>query len=284
MDKKRMSQMIKESYSSLSPGQRKAAEFIMEHADEAVLLTAFQVGRNAGVSETTVIRLAYALGFSGYSQMQDRIRKDWLAGKQQDAIENDSSIENAAKENLFRRVIDQERKILLQLLDQVDEREIWKAIDALIRADRVYVGGFGSSFAAAYWFYYTLKQIRGNVYISSPNGFLPEDVCDLTEQSAVVIFSFPRYRKEALKLASFAERQDSRIIAITDRQLSPIGQRAAVTLTTDELMDSGHHSVASVISLLEVLIAGIDERDQERIAKRQQELEVLYAEQELFFE
>ncbi|AND39062.1 MULTISPECIES: MurR/RpiR family transcriptional regulator [Cytobacillus] len=284
MDKKTMSQLIKESYSSLSPGQRKAAEFIMEHADEAVLLTAFQVGKNAGVSETTVIRLAYALGFSGYSQMQDRIRKEWLAGKQMDYFEDDSSIENAAKENLFRRVIDQERKILRQLLDQVDEREIWKAIDALIRADRVYVGGFGSSFAAAYWFYYTLKQIRGNVYISSPNGFLSEDVCDLTDQSAVVIFSFPRYRKEALKLASFAERQDSGIIAITDRQLSPIGQLAAVTLTTDELMDSGHHSAASVISLLEVLIAGIDERDHERIAKRQQELEILYAEQERFFE
>ncbi|EFV79165.1 MurR/RpiR family transcriptional regulator [Cytobacillus oceanisediminis] len=284
MDKKTMSQLIKESYSSLSPGQRKAAEFIMEHADEAVLLTAFQVGKNAGVSETTVIRLAYALGFSGYSQMQDRIRKEWLAGKQMDYFEDDSSIENAAKENLFRRVIDQERKILRQLLDQVDEREIWKAIDALIRADRVYVGGFGSSFAVAYWFYYTLKQIRGNVYISSPNGFLSEDVCDLTDQSAVVIFSFPRYRKEALKLASFAERQDSGIIAITDRQLSPIGQLAAVTLTTDELMDSGHHSAASVISLLEVLIAGIDERDHERIAKRQQELEILYAEQERFFE
>jgi DNA-binding MurR/RpiR family transcriptional regulator len=284
MDKKTMSQLIKESYSSLSPGQRKAAEFIMEHADEAVLLTAFQVGKNAGVSETTVIRLAYALGFSGYSQMQDRIRKEWLAGKQMDYFEDDSSIENAAKENLFRRVIDQERKILRQLLDQVDEREIWKAIDALIRADRVYVGGFGSSFAAAYWFYYTLKQIRGNVYISSPNGFLSEDVCDLTDQSAVVIFSFPRYRKEALKLASFAERQDSGVIAITDRQLSPIGQLAAVTLTTDELMDSGHHSAASVISLLEVLIAGIDERDHERIAKRQQELEILYAEQERFFE
>ncbi|MCS0791508.1 MurR/RpiR family transcriptional regulator [Cytobacillus firmus] len=284
MDKKTMSQLIKESYSSLSPGQRKAAEFIMEHADEAVLLTAFQVGKNAGVSETTVIRLAYALGFSGYSQMQDRIRKEWLAGKQMDYFEDDSSIENAAEENLFRRVIDQERKILQQLLDQVNEREIWKAIDALIRADRVYVGGFGSSFAAAYWFYYTLKQIRGNVYISSPNGFLTEDVCDLTDQSAVVIFSFPRYRKEALNLASFAERQDSGIIAITDRQLSPIGQLAAVTLTTDELMDSGHHSAASVISLLEVLIAGIDERDHERIAKRQQELEILYAEQERFFE
>ncbi|KAF0816564.1 MULTISPECIES: MurR/RpiR family transcriptional regulator [unclassified Cytobacillus] len=284
MDKKTISQMIKENYSTLSPGQRKAAEFIMEHADEAVLLTAFQVGRKAGVSETTVIRLAYALGFSGYSQMQERIRKDWLAGKQQAAAENDSYIDNAAHENLFKRVIDQERKILRQLLDQVNNNDLWKAIDALIQADRIYIGGFGSSFAAAYWFYYTLKQMRGNVYISGPQGFLPEDVCDWTEQSAVVIFSFPRYRKETLKLASFADRKGSRVIAITDRQLSPIGQMAEVTLTTDELMDTGHHSVASVISLLEVLIAGIHEQVRERIAGRQKELEILIADQELFVE
>ncbi|CAM3487927.1 MurR/RpiR family transcriptional regulator [Aeromicrobium ponti] len=284
MNTKTLSQMIKASYSSLSPGQKKAAEFFMEHADEAVLLTAFQVGRKVGISETTVIRLAYALGFSGYSQMQDLVRKDWLAGKQQAAGEEYPSSENADEENLFRRVIDQERKILRQLLDQVNDDEIWKAIDAVIQADRVYVGGFGSSFAAAYWFYYTLKQLRGNVFISGPNGFLPEDLCDLTERSAAVIFSFPRYRRETFKLASYAEKQGSRIIAITDRQLSPVGQMASVTLTTDEHMDSGHHSIASVVSLLEVLIAGIQERDHEKITKRQQKLEILYAEKELFLE
>jgi DNA-binding MurR/RpiR family transcriptional regulator len=284
MNTKTLSQMIKASYSSLSPGQKKAAEFFMEHADEAVLLTAFQVGRKVGVSETTVIRLAYALGFSGYSQMQDLVRKDWLAGKQQAAGEEYPSSENDDEESLFRRVIDQERKILRQLLDQVNDDEIWKAIDAVIQADRVYVGGFGSSFAAAYWFYYTLKQLRRNVFISGPNGFLPEDVCDLTEHSAAVIFSFPRYRRETFELASYAEKQGSRIIAITDRQLSPVGQMASVTLTTDEHMDSGHHSIASVVSLLEVLITGIQERDHEKISKRQQKLEILYAEKELFLE
>ncbi|MBT2688238.1 MurR/RpiR family transcriptional regulator [Bacillus sp. ISL-47] len=284
MNIKTLSQMIKASYSSLSPGQKKAAEFFMNHADEAVLLTAFQIGRKVGVSETTVIRLAYALGFSGYSQMQDLVRKDWLAGKQHTPCEELSSSETDEEENLFRRVIDQERKILRQLLDQVNDDEIWKAIDAVIHADRVYIGGFGSSFAAAYWFYYTLKQLRGNVFISGPNGFLPEDVCDLTEHAAAVIFSFPRYRRDSFKLASYAEKQGSRIIAITDRQLSPVGQMAAVTLTTDEYMDSGHHSIASVVSLLEVIIAGIQERDHERITKRQQKLEILYAEKELFLE
>lgn len=284
MNKKTLFQLIKASYSSLSPGQKKAADFFMDHSDEAVLLTAFQVGKKVGVSETTVIRLAYALGFSGYSQMQDLVRRDWLEEKQQTASEDFQSSVNAGKKNLFRRVIDQERKILRQLLDQVNEADIWKAVDILVQADRVYIGGFGSSFAAAYWFYYTLKQLRGNVLISGPKGFLPEDVCDLTEHSAAVIFSFPRYRKETYNLASYAEKQGSRVIAITDRQFSPVGQMASVTLTTDERMDSGHHSIASVVSLLEVLIAGIHERDHEKIAKRQQRLEFLYAEQEMFLE
>ncbi|GLB58955.1 MurR/RpiR family transcriptional regulator [Cytobacillus sp. NCCP-133] len=286
MKKKTVSQLIKTSYSSLSPGQKKAAGFFMDYVDEAVLLSAYQVGRKVGVSETTVIRLAYTLGFSGYSQMQDLIRRDWLAGKQQEqaAAEEFHSSENAGEVNLFKRIIDQERKILRQLLDQVNEAEIWKAVDMLIQADRVYIVGFGSSFAAAYWFYFTLKQLRGNVFISGPNGFSPEDVCDLTEQSAAVIFSFPRYRKESFKLASYAEDQGSRVIAITDRQLSSIGQMASVTLTTDKQMDSGHHSIASVVSLLEVLIAGMLERDNEEIAKRQQMLELLYAEQKIFME
>jgi DNA-binding MurR/RpiR family transcriptional regulator len=285
MDQEHLTQMIKATYPSLSPGQKKAAEFLIEHPDEAVLLTAFQLGRKVGVSETTVIRLAYALGFSGYSQMQDLVRKDWLSGKQRVLGEgNPSSMNTDKSQHLFAKVIDKEKKILQQLLGQINENEIWKAVDALIEADKIYIGGFGSSYAAGYWLYYTLKQLRENVFLSSPNGFLPEDICDLTENSTVLIFSFPRYRRETLKLATYARDQGSSTIAITDRQFSPIGQVATVTLTTDEHMDSGHHSIASVISLLELIIAGFQEREHENITKRQKKLEVLYANQELFLE
>lgn len=280
-----LQQIIKSNYSSLSPGQKKVAQFYIERPDEAALLTAFQLGKMVGVSETTVIRLAYALGFSGYSQLQELLRKDWLANKQKSAIEGPPSPEKETdEETLFHKVIDQERQVLGQLLAQVKSDEIWKAADTLIHADKVYVGGLGSSFAAGYWLFYTLKQLRDRVAISSPTGFMPEDICDLTERSAVVIFSFPRYRQETITLAELAKKQGTHIIAITDSQLSPIGQMAELTLTTVEHMDSGYHSIASVISLLEVIIAGIRLRDRDRIAKRQQKLEVLYTSQELFFE
>jgi DNA-binding MurR/RpiR family transcriptional regulator len=286
MDQLTLPKLIKGGFSSLSPGQKKVAEFIIENMEEGALLTAFQIGKKVGVSETTVIRLAYALGFTGYSQMQERVRKEWLTNKQSTFLDevNPSSNVVVDRNTLFNKVIDQERIVLQQLLQQLNTEEIWKAVDELIAAERVYIGGFGSSFAAGYWFYYTLKQLRENVTISSPTGFLPEDICEFNRNSVVVIFSYPRYRTETLKLANLVKKQQSRMIAITDRQLSPIGQLAEVTLTTEEQMNSSNHSIASVVSLLEVLIAGIQFRDQDRISIRQQKLERLYADQELFLE
>jgi len=280
-----INQMIKENFSSLSPGQKKVAEFFIQHVNDAALMTAFQVGRKVGVSETTVIRLAYALGFSGFSEMQEKLRKDWLLSKFPNSEQGmPNLLEEFSENQLFSRVVEQEKVILQQLLHQLDIKAVWKAVEEIIQADRIYIGGFGSSYGAAFWFYYTLKQMRENVSISASTGLMPEDLSDLTDQSVVVVFSFPRYRKESLKLVKFAEQQGAKIIAITNRQLSPIGQIAEITLTTEEQMESDHHSIASVITLLEVIIAAIQHQDFERISRRQKKLEQLYTGHELFLE
>lgn len=280
-----MNQIIKENFPSLSPGQKKVAEFITGHMEEGALHTAFQIGKKAGVSETTVIRLAYALGFAGFSDLQEKIRRDWLETKQAFQTEISAASESIpVKDELFESVIRREKRILQQLLNQVSSEDIWKAVDRIVKADRIFIGGLGSSYAAAYWFYYSLRQLRENVSISSPNGFMPEDVGEMNEDSLLIVFAFPRYRKETLKLVDLANKQAAFVMAITNRQLSPIGQLANLTLTTEEQIDSSHNSIASVISLLEVIIAGIQMKDEGRISSRQQKLERLYAEQGLFIE
>jgi DNA-binding MurR/RpiR family transcriptional regulator len=284
MEEKQLFQIIKESFPSLSRGQKKVAEFIKGHMDEGALDTAYQLGKKVGVSETTVIRLAYALGFNGYSAMQEKIRKDWLTSKNPVLSEASPAKEEYHENQIFQNVVAHEGAVLQQLLQQVSADEIWNAVDMILRSDRVYIAGFGSSFAAAYWLYYTLRQMRENVSISNSDGYMPEEVCELTESSVVVVFSFPRYRKEALNLVHLVKKQGAATLAITNRQLSPVGQLAEIALTTEEKAESSHNSISSVISLLEVLIAGIQSKDPERIRKRQQKLELLYTDQELFLE
>ncbi|WLR60090.1 MurR/RpiR family transcriptional regulator [Guptibacillus hwajinpoensis] len=278
-----INQMVKKHYLSLSPGQKKVAEWITQNDEEGALLTAFQMGRKVGVSETTVIRFAYALGFKGYSEMQEAVRRHWLE-KKQDHEDFPSYVQEPTEQTLFKQVIEKETSVLKQLLAQLDVEEVWKVVDQFIEAKSVYIAGFGSSYGAAYWLYFNLKQFRSSVFLSESMAFSPEDLCDLTQDSVVVILSFPRYHKEAIELATVTQKLGIPVVSITNRHLSPIGPLSTITLTTEEKMDSGHHSIASVISLLEVIIQGVQFKDRERISLRQQTLEQLYSERNWFVE
>ena len=61
---------IEEKYNTLSIGKQKVANFILDHLNESSYLTLIQMQEKIGVSEATIIRFAYTIGYSGYSEMQ----------------------------------------------------------------------------------------------------------------------------------------------------------------------------------------------------------------------
>ncbi|MDF2714021.1 MAG: RpiR-family transcriptional regulator, partial [Paenibacillus sp.] len=73
-----------------------------------------------------------------------------------------------------------------------------------------------------------------------------------------------------------AKKQNVKVIAVTDRTLSPVGRLADITLTIDVNVDSGMLSMASVISLLNLLIFGIKMKDPTQFHTRQQQVEQMY--------
>ena len=60
---------------SLSKGHRRIAEYIAEHYDKAVFMTAAALGSACGVSESTVVRFATAMGYEGYPQLQRSLQE-----------------------------------------------------------------------------------------------------------------------------------------------------------------------------------------------------------------
>ena len=56
-------QLIRENIGNLSPGQRKVAEYILKNQDFFSYATLTKLSKVISVSETTIIRLAYSLGF-----------------------------------------------------------------------------------------------------------------------------------------------------------------------------------------------------------------------------
>ncbi|GGI14793.1 RpiR family transcriptional regulator [Gottfriedia solisilvae] len=276
--------LVKEKFSQLSPGQKKVANYMIEHLEESAFKTAYQIGKEADVSETTVIRLSYALAFEGFSDMQINIQKHFLQMNKSDITNGEIKKEEQHNEDTFSKVIENEVNILRNLLEPSNVQEVWKAVDALMNADQILIVGHRISHVAAYWFSSTLSSLRENVYLCTPAGDFYEKFSNLTKQSVVVAFSFPRYAKDTLTICECTKEHDIQLISVTDRLLSPIGRIADIVLTTEENVESGTNSIASVISLLDLVIAGIYKKDRKKVQSYQQKLEKLYSNYEVFIE
>ena len=65
---------IQMKFTRLSKGQKLIAEYILKHYDKAAFMTAAKLGNSVGVSESTVVRFANELGFSGYPKLQKALQ------------------------------------------------------------------------------------------------------------------------------------------------------------------------------------------------------------------
>lgn len=77
---------IQERYDELSKAQKKVADYIAEHLEFAAMKTTVKISQAAGVSETTVIRLAYSLGYDSFSAFQNQIQEDVLENKDRKSV------------------------------------------------------------------------------------------------------------------------------------------------------------------------------------------------------
>lgn len=66
---------IRENYEHLTPGFCKLADFIVNHTLDAAFLTATEVARRVEVDPATVVRFAQELGYSGYRELAQEIKR-----------------------------------------------------------------------------------------------------------------------------------------------------------------------------------------------------------------
>ena len=71
---------IRDSYNKMSKSHKVIANYIMEHYDQAVFMTAAKLGEETKISESTVVRFAYALGYEGYPEFQQALA-EWVKNK-----------------------------------------------------------------------------------------------------------------------------------------------------------------------------------------------------------
>jgi DNA-binding MurR/RpiR family transcriptional regulator len=252
---------IRKIYNNMTKRQKMIAKHMMDFPKDVALQTAKQIGKTCGASETTVIRLCYTLGYSGYSELQKEIQTSLIEDTTSatNPLDNFRDMSHTLKDtNLIQYVMEQDNAYVKATLEDIDFKQYHTAVQKLIEADNRIVIGFRSSYGPASWLMFALNIVIGNTTqyrgeIEDANYLLSK----VDENTVVVAISFPRYVQETFSFVKAAKKKGACIVAITDDRLSPVGQYADFLFRVIAPAPIPLKGITPTFSLLNLIVTSI---------------------------
>ena len=270
---------ITERQQSFSKGQKRIAQYIIEHYDQAAFMTAYRLGETVGVSESTVVRFAAELGFEGYPQLQ-KAMQELIRSKLTSVQRIEVTRARMRDDEVLDNIIGCDLANIRQTLEELPRDVFYQAADALVGARRVYIFGAGSCRSLASFMAYYLKLLLVDVQLIYTNSETEifEDMLHINAQDVIVGFSFPRYSSKAVKAMHFAHSRNAKVIAVTDSEISPIAKYASWLLLAHSDMATIVDSLVAPLSIVNALIVAISLKKKEEIKSELTELESIWEE------
>ena len=244
-------------------------------------MTASKLGEYVGVSESTVVRFAAALGYSGYPQLQKALQemiRHRLTASQR--FEMTSDMDPA---QVLHKVLKADIQNIRSTLDEIDLNAFEQAIDMIIQARSIYVMGLRASAPIAEFFVHYLKFIFPNVrVVTSGVSDVFEQLSRIGEGDLLIGISFPRYTSRSIEAMGFARQQGAALIAITDGPLSPLHSTADVCLMAKSDMSSFVDSFAAPLSLINALIVALGQRRRSEVSDYFEKMERIWSEYDVY--
>lgn len=275
--------LLQAKTSGFSKGQRLIAQYITESYDKAAFMTANRLGKTVGVSESTVVRFAAELGFDGYPAMQKAMQEmvvNRLTSVQRMEVAND----RIGDQDLVSLVLQTDMEKLRQTEETISRGEFQFAVDAILRARRIYILGVRSAAMLANFLGYYLKYMFPDVRIvtASSSSEMFEQIVNVNAQDVVVAFSFPRYSTTTAKGAQYCRSTGATVIGVTDSRLSPLGQNCDHVLLTKSDMVSLVDSLVAPLSVANALIVALAAKREQEVTRTFDDLERIWEEYHVY--
>ena len=274
---------INEKMGTFSKGQKLIAAYILEHYEKASLMTAAKLGETVGVSESTVVRFASEIGYDGYPALQ-RTLQELIRNKLTSVQRIQLANEQMQLDNVLDTVLAQDIERIRRTLDETSREDFQKAVQAIVKADAVYIIGAKSASALANFLAHYFSLVFENVKILqvTSSSEIYEQMIRLTPKDVLIGISFPRYSKRTVEAFRYASDIGATVIAITDSNESPLAKPADYTLLARSDMASFADSLVAPLSLINALIAAIGLQMNDRVCRTFEKLENIWEEYNVY--
>ncbi|MEG1310637.1 MAG: MurR/RpiR family transcriptional regulator [Romboutsia sp.] len=275
-DSKQLISNIQAQYPRFSKGQKLIAKYILSNYDKVAFMTACKLGDTVGVSESTVVRFANALGYSGYPKLQAALQ-ELIKNKLTTVQRVEMAKEYSDDSTILNKVLKSDIDNIKTTLDEIDEKAFEESANKLLKAKKIYILGMRSSFAIAQYLGFYLNIILDNVQIIRMDmGDAFEQVVRIGEGDVMLAISFPRYSKKSYQIVSYAKEKGAHIISLTDSLFAPVASIADNTLLVKSNMASFVDSLVPALSIANALIISVGMKEKEDIKECFDDLEQIW--------
>lgn len=264
---------IKKRFVRLSKGQRKVAQFVMSNPTVVIANGAAEVGRQANVSESTVIRFCYAMDLSGYVELQEEIRS-YLNSQHEGVPLQQTYTASKQRTSSFAKIMQRDMQNIQDTIHLINDNVLQKSSKWMHEADTVYILGTRQAASIANWLSYTLKTLRPNVkQLRTDSDDLVQQINSMSERTTLIVFSCDKHSNDVKTIVEIAKMKKVKIIAITGSALSPIRDYASALFALGLKNQSSLDIVPVLFSFMHALIEEMISHDKERYAQYQQSYE-----------
>ncbi|MCR5503303.1 MAG: MurR/RpiR family transcriptional regulator [Lachnospiraceae bacterium] len=268
---------MNERFIKMSKGNKKIATYISEHYDEAAFMTAARIGQAVGVSESTVVRFASALGYSGYPEFQKALA-DWVQSKLNRVQKMGAKYKSSSQTEVLHSVLTADIEKIRDTIVNLDAAAFEDAVEMILNAETVYLIGLRSCEPLADFLHFYLNMIRGNVVLVKTTSVTEtfEQMIRISERDVIIGISFPRYSMRTLKALEFAKDRRAKVITITDSIHSPMNLYSSCNLLARSDMVSIVDSLVAPLSVINALVVALCLKVPDEVRKNLEDLEQVW--------
>lgn len=217
---------LKEGYDSFSTAEKHIATYIRENAHECTTLTIRDLAQKSFTSPSSIVRLCRIIDFNGYKELKHALIIE-LASFSKDYQQQETLLsgeENISK--IIDKITMQNIKSLEDTLYLVDEKEIEKCIELLLKSKTILLFGIGSSQLVAHDFHLKMLRINKPCHINNDVHSQLLQAKNSTKEDVAIIYSYSGETKEMMECLSFLLINQTPTIAITRYATSKLTRNA----------------------------------------------------------
>ena len=245
---------IKRRFVRLSKGQRKVGQFVLDNPTVVIANGAAEVGRQANVSESTVIRFCYAMDLSGYVELQEEIRS-YLMNQNEGVCVPSTYLSGKYHGLNYGKIMQRDIQNIQDTIGLINDHTLQKSAKWMHEADSIYILGARQAASVASWLSYTLKTLRPNVkQIRTNSDDFVQQINSMSERTTLIVFSFDKHTKDMKTIVEIAKMKKVEIIAITDSALSPLREYTSALFALGMKNQSSLDVIPVIFSFMHALV------------------------------